>query len=240
MAARPVSSFRNTDAGRPGPRTDPEQRGSVCQQGAAVLFVEPPDVLSHSAFIRPSLFEMTREQFIFVYSRISVDNSPQSQVSWCTRRMRPHRRFVATLALAVAMGHVHPRAQAPAGDSRPIAFEVASIKPNASRDAMESVSLQSGGRLRMTGFRLRHVDSCRVCLRPDADTRAGHRRAGVAQLRAIRHRRQGRRRFDVRRRRPPAGARDRDVEDAHRGPVRRQGSHRVAQDPGVRAQAVAP
>jgi len=68
--------------------------------------------------------------------------------------MRAHLRFVATLALAVAMGHVHPRAQAPAGDSRPIAFEVASIKPNLSRDAAESVSLQAGGGLRMTGFRL--------------------------------------------------------------------------------------
>jgi uncharacterized protein (TIGR03435 family) len=40
-----------------------------------------------------------------------------------------------------------------AADSRPT-FEVASIKPNASRDAAESVSLQAGGGVRMTGFRL--------------------------------------------------------------------------------------
>jgi uncharacterized protein (TIGR03435 family) len=53
------------------------------------------------------------------------------------------------------MGHVHPRAQAPTADLRSIAFEVASIKPNVSRDAAESVSLQPGGSLRMTGFRLR-------------------------------------------------------------------------------------
>src|SRR5258707_40812 len=113
-----------------------------------MLLIQPADAGVHSAFTRPNLPVITRERVIFVYSRISVDKSPQSQVSWCTRRMRPHLRFVATLALAVAMGHVHPRAQAPAGDSRPIAFEVASIKPNLSRDAAESVSLQAGGGLR--------------------------------------------------------------------------------------------
>jgi len=41
-----------------------------------------------------------------------------------------------------------------AADAPRIAFEVASIKPNVSRDATESVSLQPGGGLRMTGFRL--------------------------------------------------------------------------------------
>src|SRR5215470_16410961 len=41
-----------------------------------------------------------------------------------------------------------------AADAPRIAFEVASIKPNVSRDATESVSLQPSGGLRMTGFRL--------------------------------------------------------------------------------------
>src|SRR5215467_1086547 len=41
-----------------------------------------------------------------------------------------------------------------AADAPRIAFEVASIKPNVSRDATESVSLQPGGGVRMTGFRL--------------------------------------------------------------------------------------
>src|SRR5215475_12790417 len=41
-----------------------------------------------------------------------------------------------------------------AADAPRVAFEVASIKPNVSRDATESVSLQASGGLRMTGFRL--------------------------------------------------------------------------------------
>jgi uncharacterized protein (TIGR03435 family) len=57
------------------------------------------------------------------------------------------------VAVAVAFAHAgFLHAQAPAAER--IAFEVASIKPNVSRDAMESVSLQAGGRLRMSGFRL--------------------------------------------------------------------------------------
>ena len=64
------------------------------------------------------------------------------------------RRLTAMVALAVACPHGLTRAQSAAADSRPIAFEVASIKPNASGDVMESVSLQASGGLRMTGFRL--------------------------------------------------------------------------------------
>jgi uncharacterized protein (TIGR03435 family) len=60
----------------------------------------------------------------------------------------------AMVAAAIALSHAgFLHAQATAVDSR-IAFEVASIKPNVARDATESVSLQSGGRLRLTGFRL--------------------------------------------------------------------------------------
>ena len=58
--------------------------------------------------------------------------------------------MVAALAL---LRTGSPLAQTPASDSH-VAFEVASIKPNVSRDATESVSLQPGGGVRMTGFRL--------------------------------------------------------------------------------------
>src|SRR5262249_6256542 len=70
-----------------------------------------------------------------------------------TRPMKPLRRLalIATAAVLSRTGSI--AAQSPAVDSR-IAFEVASIKPNGSRDAVESVSLQPGGGLRMTGFRL--------------------------------------------------------------------------------------
>src|SRR5690349_21375787 len=62
-------------------------------------------------------------------------------------------RGSALIATVVALLRTGPAvAQAPAADR--IAFEVASIKPNVSRDAAESVSLQPGGRLRLTGFRL--------------------------------------------------------------------------------------
>ena len=61
------------------------------------------------------------------------------------------------LALAVAIAALSCSgsigAQAPTASPR-VAFEVASIKPNVSRDPMESVSLQPSGGLRMTGFRL--------------------------------------------------------------------------------------
>jgi uncharacterized protein (TIGR03435 family) len=68
-------------------------------------------------------------------------------------------RQIGRLAVILAAISAPPQAgslqaQTPAADSRPIAFEVASIKPNVSRDVMESVSLQPGGSLRMTGFRL--------------------------------------------------------------------------------------
>src|SRR5262249_42005942 len=67
--------------------------------------------------------------------------------------MKPLRRL-ALIAMAAVLSRTGSiAAQSPAVDSR-IAFEVASIKPNVSRDATESVSLQPGGGLRMTGFRL--------------------------------------------------------------------------------------
>ena len=59
------------------------------------------------------------------------------------------------LAVAVVvLSHAGTRSTQAAPDSPRIAFEVASIRPNGSRDATESVSLQPGGGLRMTGFRL--------------------------------------------------------------------------------------
>jgi uncharacterized protein (TIGR03435 family) len=69
--------------------------------------------------------------------------------------MRQIGRVAAILVAFVASPRLgRLQAQAPAGNARSIAFEVASIKQNTSRDAMESVSLQPGGGLRMTGFRL--------------------------------------------------------------------------------------
>jgi uncharacterized protein (TIGR03435 family) len=69
--------------------------------------------------------------------------------------MRSAIRIAALLASPALLATVEIRAQSTAAtDARPIAFEVASIKPNASRDAAESVSLQSGGGVRLTGFRL--------------------------------------------------------------------------------------
>jgi uncharacterized protein (TIGR03435 family) len=68
--------------------------------------------------------------------------------------MRSVCRLTVALALAALCLQSPMGAQSPAGGSRPIAFEVASIKQNPSRDAMESVSLQPGGGVRMTGFKL--------------------------------------------------------------------------------------
>src|SRR5262245_221478 len=66
--------------------------------------------------------------------------------------MTPLRRPAVVAAVVALLRTTSLAEQAPAADR--IAFEVASIKPNVSRDATESVSLQAGGRLRMTGFRL--------------------------------------------------------------------------------------
>src|SRR5262245_38027959 len=68
--------------------------------------------------------------------------------------MRSTHALSATLALA-ALWPTPVRAQSAASGSRPVAFEVASIKPHTSRDAVETVSLQPGGGLRLLGFRLR-------------------------------------------------------------------------------------
>jgi uncharacterized protein (TIGR03435 family) len=68
--------------------------------------------------------------------------------------MRPGCRLATALALGMFWWQAPARAQSSAADARPIAFEVASIKPNPSRDVVESVSVQSGGGVRMTGFRL--------------------------------------------------------------------------------------
>jgi uncharacterized protein (TIGR03435 family) len=65
------------------------------------------------------------------------------------------RPFWMTVSLAcVALSARGVTTAQSAADSRAAAFEVASIKPNPSRDAAESVSLQPGGGVRMTGFRL--------------------------------------------------------------------------------------
>ena len=60
-----------------------------------------------------------------------------------------------TLVLATASWHAPlAAAQTPAQTARREAFEVASVKPNPSTDVPEMVSLQPGGGVRMTGFRL--------------------------------------------------------------------------------------
>jgi uncharacterized protein (TIGR03435 family) len=59
-----------------------------------------------------------------------------------------------TLALATSSWRTPLAAQTSAQTTKREAFEVASVKPNASTDVPETVSLQSGGGVRMTGFRL--------------------------------------------------------------------------------------
>jgi uncharacterized protein (TIGR03435 family) len=67
--------------------------------------------------------------------------------------MKSPCRLPSAVAVVVLFRAASLSAQA-APDPPRIAFEVASIRPNGSRDATESVSLQPGGGLRMTGFRL--------------------------------------------------------------------------------------
>src|ERR1700730_3485510 len=79
-----------------------------------------------------------------------------------TRTFR--KMFFPAIAGTVAIGAVSAlRAQAPAADTKPSAFEVASVKPNKSGDQHITVHVQSGGRFTATNITLHLVIRRRPC-----------------------------------------------------------------------------